>query len=150
MKKIINPSPNGSTADIMLFILRAAVGILLLTHGFPKFQRLISGEPIQFASIFGMSETVSLAIAMFAEFICAVFVMFGFFTRIAAVPIILTMLVIIFSVHGDDPFSKKELPYLYLISYTYLLFRGAGKISVDHLVYKKLKPANRPFRTNPF
>lgn len=141
MKKIFNPHSNGSSRDVALLFVRITVGLLLITHGYPKMVKLFSGEPIQFASIFGMSEQVSLAMAMFAEFICAIFVMFGLATRLASVPIIITMLVIVFSVHADDPIGKKELPILYLVSYLFILFMGAGKYSIDYLLHSKLKPS---------
>lgn len=143
MKGIFNPHSNGATKDIILVFMRIVIGLLLITHGYPKLVKLLSGEPVQFASIFGMSEQLSMTMAMFAEFICAILVMFGFATRLASIPIILTMLVIVFHVHADDPVAKKELPMLYLVSYIYILFMGAGKYSIDYLLHKRLKPAGR-------
>ena len=88
-------------------------------------------------SFMGMSPAISLTLAMFAEFICAILVMVGFFTRIAALPIVITMCVVVFHVHAADPLSTKELPMLYLISYTFILFMGAGKHSIDTLLHRK-------------
>lgn len=146
MKRIFNPHSNGTTKDIVLLFVRVVIGLLLITHGYPKLVKLLSGEPIQFASIFGMSEQLSLTMAMFSEFICAILVMFGFATRLAAIPIVLSMLVVVFHVHADDPLGKKELPMLYLISYIYILFMGAGKYSIDYMLHRNLKPSrNRSF-----
>ncbi len=39
--------------------------------------------------------------------------------------------------HADDPFGKKELPLLYLFSYSLLLLAGAGKYSVDGLLSQR-------------
>ena len=41
----------------------------------------------------------------------------GLFTRQAVIPLIITMLVAIFVIHGDDPFKDKEMAILYLIPY---------------------------------
>lgn len=137
MKKIFDPSTNGSVRDAALLMVRIVIALLLVTHGFPKLQKLLADEPVQFVSIFGMSEKLSLGIAMFAEFFCALLVLIGFATRIATIPVIATMVVIVFHIHSDDPLPRKELPILYLMSYGFILLMGAGKYSIDNLIYKK-------------
>lgn len=84
-----------------------------------------------FPSVFGMGSKVSLILAIFAEFFCAVAVMAGFATRLAAIPIIATMTVAFFIIHGDDPFSKRELSALYLVSFGLIFMNGAGSWSLD-------------------
>lgn len=143
MKRVFNPHSGMEVKNLILLAIRIAIGALLLTHGHPKFMRLISGEPIQFASVMGMSMELSLTLAMFAEFICAILVMFGLFTRLAAIPIIINMLVIVFLIHWDDPFGKKELPLMYLASYVLILFMGAGKYSLDYILHQRLAKARR-------
>lgn len=137
MKKIFDPSTNGSVRDVALLMVRIVIALLLVTHGFPKLQKLLADEPVQFVSIFGMSEQASLSMAMFAEFFCALLVLVGFATRIATIPVIATMVVIVFHIHSDDPLPRKELPILYLMSYGFILLMGAGKYSIDNLIYKK-------------
>lgn len=141
MKRVLNPHSGTDVKDIMLLVVRLVIGALLITHGHPKFMKLISEEPVQFVSLFGMSMELSLTLAMFAEFICAILIMLGLFTRVAAIPIIINMLVIVFVVHSADPIGKKELPLLYLVSYIYIFFMGAGKYSLDYLLHKKLAKA---------
>jgi putative oxidoreductase len=137
MKQLLNPYSNNSLTDFMLLTARLVIGFLLLQHGFPKLIKLFSNEPVQFASVMGLSETTSLALAMFAELICAFLVAIGLFSRLASIPIVITMLVIVFHIHINDELSKKELPLLYLVFYSYILLRGAGKFSLDALLYKK-------------
>ena len=48
------------------------------------------------------------------------------------------MLVVIFVVHANDPFQIKELPFLYLGIYILLFFTGAGRISLDSIISKKI------------
>ena len=140
MSRIINPWANDRVKDFLLLFLRLAVGALLISqHGYPKLLKLMSGEPIQFAAVMGMSEKTSFILAMFAEFICAILVMLGVFTRLAAIPIIITFLVIVFHVKGGNPVSDRELPMLYLIFYTYIFFSGAGKHSFDNIFRKMMK-----------
>ncbi len=140
MNRIINPWTNDRVKDFLLLFLRLAIGALLISqHGYPKLLKLMSGEPIQFAAVMGMSEKSSLILAMFAEYICAIMVMLGMFTRLAAIPVIITFLVIVFHVKGGNPVSDRELPLLYLIFYTYIFFSGAGKHSFDNIFTKLLK-----------
>lgn len=108
----------------------------MLTHGYPKLQRLLSGE-FQFADPFGLGPGVSLGLAVFAEFFCSILLILGLGTRLATIPLIVTMSVAAFIAHGADPFARKEMALLYLVSYIVLLFSGPGKISVDQLLGKR-------------
>lgn len=139
MKKILSPDVSPDVKDFMLLLIRVAAGVLLITsHGFPKFQALTSGEPVKFIDFMGMGATLSMTLSMFAEFICASFVVLGLFTRLAAVPLVINMCVIVFYVHGSDPLIAKELPVLYLVAFVIILFMGSGKHSLDTLVHRRI------------
>ena len=116
-----------------LLILRLAVGGMMLTHGWPKLQRLLQ-TPDQFADPLGLGPELSLGLAVLAEVVCAVLIVFGVATRLAAVPLLATMLVAAFIVHGADPFGKKELALLYGAGTLTLMLTGAGRLSVDALI----------------
>lgn len=92
--------------------------------------------PIKFPDPLGVGEALSLALTVFAEFFCALFVVIGLFTRQAVLPLIITMLVAIFVMHWGDSFAKKELAILYLIPYIILFFMGSGAWSVDGQIRK--------------
>ena len=111
-------------------VLRVGIGLLMLGHGIPKLQMLISGD-IQFPGVMGMSPTLSLALAVFAEVVCSILLLVGLLTRYAAIPLIVTMLTAVLIIHGDDPFAKQELGILYLIVYLTLFLLGSGKFSFD-------------------
>jgi putative oxidoreductase len=68
---------------------------------------------------------------VFAEVVCAFFITIGLFSRAAAIPLIFTMAVAAFLVHGSDPFSGKELALSYLAAYAAILVAGPGKFSID-------------------
>ncbi|MBN9350467.1 MAG: DoxX family protein [Chitinophagaceae bacterium] len=139
MRKLFNPYTSVGARDFGLLAIRVIVCILLFTHGFPKLMKLLSGDEIQFAEVFGMTQGISLTIAMLAEFVCALFVLIGFAARYAAIPIVLEMLVIVLYVHGNDPFGHKELPLLYMSFFLLIFFTGAGKFSLDYLISSKKK-----------
>ena len=106
----------------------------MLTHGLPKINRLFSGSEIQFADPFGLGAGISLTLAVFAEVVCSILIIMGLGTRLAVIPLIITMGVAAFHAHASDPFGTKEKPLLFLIVYGFLLVFGSGKYSVDKLI----------------
>lgn len=136
MKRLFNPGFNGGALNAWLLALRLIIGILMLTHGWPKFQTLIVGN-IQFPDPIGIGAIASLALVVFAEVLCSILLMIGFATRIASIVLIINMLVAVFLVHGADPLAKKELAILYLLIYVTLLVTGSGKYGVDAAIGKK-------------
>ena len=127
---------NLKSIDIGLLIFRIGAASLMLTHGFPKLMNFFQSEDLKFADPIGLGEPVTFWLAVFAEFACSVFIIFGFLTRFAAIPLITTMLVAAFIVHVDDPFGKQELPLLFLFSFILILITGPGKYSLDYFLKK--------------
>ena len=86
--------------DLGLLILRLTFGIIMLAaHGYPKLIRLLSGKEINFFDPFGIGETLSLIIAIGAEFVGAAFLTLGIFSRLSS-----------FIVNGYDVRSCIYLP----------------------------------------
>ena len=130
MKKLLF-SNKPFQADLGLLLLRlASGGIMAYSHGWGKMQRVLEGE-LGFADPIGVGELPSLVLTVFAELVCGVLVALGLFTRAALVPLIITMVVAVFIVHADDPFSKQEFGLLYLVPYVALFLTGPGKFSLD-------------------
>ena len=121
---------NSLDPSIGIFILRVVSGSFMLTHGYPKLNTLLAGGEIQFFDFLGLGTTISLTLAVFAEFLCSLLVVLGVKTRFAVLPLIFTMIVAAFVVHGSDPFQKKEMALLYLSIYTTLFFTGGGKLAL--------------------
>lgn len=122
--------------DVAVCLLRIGASVLIMTHGFPKFLRILEGD-FSFGDPIGIGEAPSLFLVAFAEFICAVFVLIGLGTRVALIPLIINMCVVVFVAHADDPFGRKELGLFFLISFVVLFLTGAGKYSLDRKVWGK-------------
>jgi len=137
MNLLLKVYPSSKGIDIALFIARFSIGILMLIHGLPKLEAIFSGQPVQFISVFGLSPVISLLLAAFAEVFCSILLIVGFATRIAVVPLIITMLIALFVIHINDPFSRQEMPIHYLLVYSVLLFTGSGRYSLDYLMVKR-------------
>jgi putative oxidoreductase len=139
MKHLFQTALSQKSSDVWLLILRVCIASMMLSHGIPKFLKLISGEEIQFIDLLGIGQTASMILSVFAEFFCSFLILFGIVTRFAAFSLIINMSVAVFVAHAQDSFQKKELALLYLIVYITFLILGAGKYSIDHFIYKHLK-----------
>jgi len=141
--KIFSTAQNKGFTNIMLFIIRAAVSCFMLVHGIGKWKMLMSGaDTSMFPDPLGVGHTASLSLAVFAEVICSILLFVGFATRLVVFPLIITMIIAVFIVHGADGFQERELGSLYLLIYLLLFVTGSGKYSIDHFIYKKTKPSN--------
>lgn len=127
------------TNDLAILILRLVFGgFMIYGHGWGKLMRLFSGNEIQFMDFMGLGPTVTLILVVFAEFLCALLIMFGAFTRLAAIPLIFAMGVAAFVRHGDDPFSSKEKALLFMFGFIAIAIAGAGWYSVDARLRNKV------------
>ncbi len=134
MTSIINTSFRTSQVDVALLIIRVGVAVFMLTHGLPKLHMLFAGGEIQFPGVMGLSSVVSLSLTVFAEVFCSILILIGLGTRVATIPLIITMVVAVFVFHLNDPFANQELGLLYLFLYLPLLILGSGKYSVDQVL----------------
>jgi putative oxidoreductase len=120
--------------DLGLLAVRLLAGGMMLTHGIPKIDRLFGEGPVKFADPFGLGPEISLVLVIFAEVACSLLVMVGFKTRLATIPLLITMLVAAFYIHGADPFGEKELPLLFFTLFVSLLVSGPGNFTIDRWI----------------
>ena len=130
MKNILFSNRPIATDLGLLFIRLASGGMMAYSHGWGKLQKMLGGD-MSFADPIGMGEEASLVLTVFAEFVCGILVALGLFTRAALIPLIITMVVAVFIIHAEDPFSKQEFGLLYLVPYLTLFLAGPGKLSLD-------------------
>ncbi|MEQ1876699.1 MAG: DoxX family protein, partial [Bdellovibrionia bacterium] len=90
-----------------------------------------SEKAATWADPIGVGPQTSLALAIFAEVFCSLGIVTGLCTRLAAIPLMVTMFVASVIVHADDPWSKKELSAVYFIAFTAILVMGPGRLSLD-------------------
>ncbi len=138
-------------ASIGLLILRLGIGGYLITHGWGKLQMLLAGGADKFGDPIGLGSTLSLALVTTSEFLCALLIILGLGTRLAAFPVVISMSVAAFVIHAKDPWTmeaaanaffsgasktwfSKEPALLYLIPFLSLVFTGGGKLSLDGLI----------------
>ena len=138
MRSIFSTGFSPAAINTALLLLRVSTGAFMLTHGLPKLTNMLAGTS-KFGDPLGLGNELSLGLTVFAEFVCSIFLMLGLATRLALIPLIITMAVAGFVVHANDAFKIKELAFIYLIIYLTLFITGAGKYSLESLLGSKRK-----------
>lgn len=116
---------------IGLLILRVSfAGTMLVAHGLPKLMGFTEASS-SFPDPLHIGSSLSLGLVIFAEFFCALAVVFGFKTRHAVIPLVINMSVAALLVHAQDPFAKRELAFLFLFAFIAIFLVGPGKYSLD-------------------
>ena len=127
---------HSKTVDLGLFILRVGTSLLMIPHGWSKLKKLQEGGS-DFYNFLGLGSDISLLLIVIAEFFCSILLILGLGTRLILIPLMIGMLVVVFMVHGDDPFGDKEHGLLFLVPYITLFITGPGKHSLDYLFFGK-------------
>jgi putative oxidoreductase len=137
MRRLLSTKYSAGAFNAATLLLRLVFGGVMMHHGY---QKLVGFGTMKnnFMNFMGIGSGMSLALVVFAEFFCALFLILGLFTRFAAIVLIICMAVAFFMAHKGVIFGEHggETALLYLAGYAVLLFIGPGKISVDSLIGK--------------
>ena len=135
------------STDMALLVGRIGFGgSMLIAHGWPKLHNF-STVTEKFPSLFGMSSSTCLGLAVFAEFFCAILLILGLGTRFALSQLIITMAVgmhfhmnVLKQQLFDAPGKPSaELAFIYLLAFIVLMILGSGRISLDAVIAEKRK-----------
>src|SRR5271169_1214769 len=138
IKKSLTVDPNGAAANLGHFCLRVSAGLMIFyIHGLHKLEGWLAylqhGTPWTLAEeVAGMHMPEPLASAVAAtlvQFICSLFIVVGWFTRINAALLVCALSGAILQnlLVGRDP----QLAILYTLVVVTLIFIGGGKYSLD-------------------
>ena len=119
---------------------------LILAYGFytPAMMKWgnISGIAEWFGSMGIPFPLINAYLSATTEIAGVVLLTLGLATRLISIPLIITMIVAILTVHlsngfeaGDNGF---EIPFYYILMLFALLINGAGKISLDNIISKRI------------
>jgi putative oxidoreductase len=125
-------------SDVALVLLRLSVGVIFLLHGLPK-RGLWSAQP---SEQMPASMLRNLRILSIAEPAGALGLIFGFLTQLAGLGLVIVMLGAIqfLTSKAHRKFKEQNTPgwefeFLLLIVALSLAIMGAGKYSLDRLVF---------------
>ena len=117
----------------VLLVARIFFGLLFLSHGYDKLMTHASLAEF-YPDPIGIGSFLSFWLTVFAEVVCSFALIFGLLQRIVLIPMIITMCVAFFVVHGGDIFATKELAFVYLMIFILLFVTGPGQYSFDSLI----------------
>lgn len=128
------------TSSLALLALRLA-----LAYGFyePAVNKIGNVDSIAswFESMNIILPTLSAHLATWFEVAGVGLLALGFLTRAISIPLIIIMLVAIFTVHFPNGFSAAnngyEIPFYYILMLFVLFAKGAGKFSLDWVLFRK-------------
>jgi putative oxidoreductase len=121
---------SAGSKDIGLLVFRILVSLLMIfPHGYQKAVNF-GARSSNFPDPLGIGSFASLSGTVFTEVICSILIILGVKTRLASTPLLFTMLVAAFMVHGNDPWKMKEKAVLFGVCYLLLMITGGGKYSV--------------------
>ncbi|MDD4636104.1 MAG: DoxX family protein [Bacteroidales bacterium] len=119
--------------SLILLAFRILFGILMMIHGYQKFAQFNSMKE-NFPDPIGVGSEFSLALAIFGELICSAAFVVGLLYRLTMIPMLITMGVAFFIIHGNDPFANKELAFVYLAVFVIMYLAGPGRFAIDSII----------------
>ncbi len=128
---LLTDLPSGRVSIALLLFRLGIGGSMIHTHGMKKllnFQESLGHIP----DPFGVGAYPSMVIALLGNLLFAAFVMVGFMTRISALFICSITLVGLLVVHAADPWTIKDVPYMYTLAFGLIFILGPGRYSLDH------------------
>ncbi|PSU32695.1 DoxX family protein [Photobacterium lutimaris] len=133
---------NGShrIEDLLLLLLRLAIGGAMLTHGVGKIMNFSELAPT-FIDPLGIGSTPSLVLAMLAEVLGSIALMLGVLTRVSALVLLFTMGTATYAVGMLKGWAGAELAFIYSLVYLTLMVQGGGRIGLEHFWLSKRRKA---------
>lgn len=140
-------------------LLRLITGVGFIAHGWAKIARGTAGfEKLLIQTGVPMHHLMSI-IAPYTEILGGIAILIGLFTRLVAIPLIITMLTAMLTVNIHYGFSSiktigltpsgplfgppgYEINLMYIAILVSLIVTGAGKLSADYLVLSKKSSNN--------
>ena len=138
----MNTQERHGATSVGLLLIRLMLAVVFIFHGSQKLFGAFGGPGLEgFAGFLGQIGApvpmVSAVLAGSAEFFGGILLGVGLLTRLAVIPMVFTMLVASFAVHGSA-FSIQQGGMEYALTLAVVLtglgLTGAGALSLDRLV----------------
>jgi putative oxidoreductase len=129
-----------TTHPRLLLLLRAALGIALVSKGISFISDIMSLKSLLASSFGFLPDWIALVIT-WIHLLCGFLITIGLFTRLSAViqiPILIGAVIINLSMGIFTPGSELVFSLLVLVLLVFFLFEGGGELSVDDYIKKHL------------
>src|SRR5436309_16105523 len=125
---------------------RLCLGLVFFNSGWGKLHGL--PDVIEYFRSLGIpAPEIQAPFAAGTEFVCGLLLLLGLFTRVATVPLMVTMIVAILTAKKDELEGISSLftfiEYLYILLLVYLGVNGPGPLSLDRVLVRFLPDGAR-------
>jgi len=130
-----------TTHPKLLLLLRAALGIALVSKGISFISDIMSLKALLAESRFGFLPDWIALVVTWIHLLCGFLITIGLFTRLSAliqIPILIGAVIINLSMGIFTPGSELVFSLLVLVLLVFFLFEGGGEFSVDDYIKKHL------------
>jgi putative oxidoreductase len=120
---------------------RLTLGVVFIGTGWGKLHSL--EKVTEFFTELGIpAPGFNAVLASSAEFICGLLLLVGLLSRLAAIPLIVIMIVAIFTAKSDNLHGVSDLlgfeEWTYIVLASWIAVAGPGPLSLDHLLQRFL------------
>jgi putative oxidoreductase len=132
---------------VALLIARLTVGVLFVSTGWGKVHNI---EKIigYFGELHIPAPAFNAVLASWTELLCGSLLVVGLASRLAAIPLMVTMVVAILTAKLDEihgvPDLLGEVEWTYLVLLFIVVVFGPGKASVDAIVESRVRASSAP------
>ncbi len=135
MNRWLSPLPINTMATIG--ILRIIIGAMLVYHGGEVFSTVQIKEYAQWDIFKNTSYPLLMPyIGKSSELLCGILLLFGLFTRVAAILLICSMCYITFKIGKGIIWYGDQHPFMFVLFGVLFFFAGPGNWSIDHFLFK--------------
>ena len=134
-------SAQGFAQHTGLGLIRIIVGAFMVYHGLEVFLHDKMVGYAQWLSDLHFPAPSTMAyLGKGSELVGGIFLLLGLFTRLAVIPLIITMGVIAFGMGHGKIWMDDQHPFLFMLLCLVFFFYGPGRFSLDKLLFKKNDP----------
>jgi len=139
IKKILSSNPILKNWEV---IIRIIAGIIIAKYGVEVFNHnKMKGNADWLTDIHFPAPVFMAYVGKATELLGGILLVFGLATRFASIALVLTMTVVIFIMGKGNIWGDEQLPFLLLLFFVNFILCGAGKWSLDYLLFDKERSA---------
>ena len=133
-------SPNGLWQNEGLGLIRILVGLFMIYHGKEIFQQATMKEYSKWLTDLHFPLPAFMAyLGKGVELVSGICLTIGLLTRLATIPLMITMTIICFGMGHGKIFSDDQHPFLFVLLGLVFFFYGPGKWNFDEVLFSSRK-----------
>ena len=127
LKRFFSSSPLWQETGLTL--IRIIAGLFMIYHGSEIFDKeKMDGYEKMLTDLHFSSPLLMAYLGKGTEFFPGIFLLFGFLTRLALIPLIITMLIICFGMGHGKIFMDDQYPFLFVLLFLVIFFTGPATL----------------------